>query len=64
MQNEEEVMKYEDAMKRLEKLVAQMENGEMGVDQLVQGLKEAKDLIKLCKDKLTKTEEEIEKLKD
>ena len=64
MQNEEEVMKYEDAMKRLEKLVAQMENGEMGVDQLVQGLKEAKDLIKLCKDKLTKTEEESEKLRD
>ena len=64
MQNEEEVMKYEDAMKRLEKLVAQMENGEMGVDQLVQGLKEAKDLIKLCKDKLTKTEEVIEKLRE
>ena len=54
-------MKYEDAMKRLEELVQQMESGDVSIDSLTQKLKEAKQLIQLCKDKLTKTEEEIKK---
>ena len=55
-------MKYEDAMKRLEELVQQMESGDVSIDLLTQKLKEAKQLIQLCKDKLTKTEEEIKKV--
>ena len=55
-------MKYEDAMKRLEELVQQMESGDVSIDSLSQKLKEAKQLIQLCKDKLTKTEEEIKKV--
>ena len=55
-------MKYEDAMKRLEELVKQMESGDVSIDSLTQKLKEAKQLIQLCKDKLTKTEEEIKKV--
>lgn len=55
-------MKYEDAMKRLEELVQQMESGDVSIDSLTQKLKEAKQLIQLCKDKLTKTEEEIKKV--
>jgi exodeoxyribonuclease VII small subunit len=55
-------MKYEDAMKRLEELVQQMESGDVSIDSLTQKLKEAKQLIQRCKDKLTKTEEEIKKV--
>lgn len=55
-------MKYEDAMKRLEELVQQMESGDVSIDSLTQKLKEAKQLIQLCKDKLTKTEEGIKKV--
>ena len=55
-------MKYEDAMKRLEELVQQMESGDVSIDSLTLKLKEAKQLIQLCKDKLTKTEEEIKKV--
>ena len=55
-------MKYEDAMKRLEELVQQMESGDVSIDSLTQKLREAKQLIQLCKDKLTKTEEEIKKV--
>ena len=55
-------MKYEDAMKRLEELVQQMESGDVSIDSLTQKLKEAKQLIQLCKDKLIKTEEEIKKV--
>lgn len=59
---EESNIKYEEAMKRLEELVQQMESGDVSIDSLTQKLKEAKKLIQLCKDKLTKTEEEIKEI--
>ena len=58
----EKKISYEDAMKRLEELVEQMESGKTCIDSLVAQLKEARKLIQMCKDKLTKTEEEISKL--
>ena len=54
--------KYETAMKQLEEIVRKMESGELDIDSLSKELKTAQRLIKLCKDKLTKTEEEINKI--
>lgn len=54
-----EEMKYEDAVRQLEDIVNSMENGELDIDTLGEQLKKAKRLLKLCRDKLTKTEEEI-----
>lgn len=55
-------MKYEEAIKNLESIVSMMESGKLDLDQLEEKLKEAQKLIKLCRDKLTKTDEEISKL--
>lgn len=55
-------MKYEEAIKRLEEIVRKMENDELDIDQMGEQLKEAQQLIKLCKDKLTKSDEEIKKI--
>ena len=55
-------MKYEEAIKNLESIVSIMESGKLDLDQLEEKLKEAQQLIKLCRDKLTKTDEEISKL--
>ncbi|MBP3834725.1 MAG: exodeoxyribonuclease VII small subunit [Prevotella sp.] len=55
-------MKYEEAMRQLEDIVRKMENDELDIDSLAEQLKKAQELIKLCKDKLTKTDEEIRKL--
>lgn len=52
--------KYEDAVKQLEQIVQQMETGELDIDQLSEQLKKAQQLIKLCREKLSKTEKEIE----
>lgn len=52
-------MKYEEAIKELETIVSQIEKNELDIDQLTERLKEAKELVKLCKDKLYKTDEEI-----
>ena len=55
-------IKYEEAVAQLEKIVDKMENDELDIDQHSDQLKRAKELVKLCKDKLTKTDEEIKKL--
>ncbi len=55
-------MKYEEAVRELERIVAAMESGEPDIDSLAAQLKEAQELIKYCKDKLTKTDEEVRKI--
>ena len=55
----EKNVKYEEAVRRLEEIVAKMENDEYDIDELAANLKTAQQLIKLCKDKLTKTDKEI-----
>jgi len=53
---------YEAAVKELEEIVSKMENDEMDIDQMSVQLKRAQELMKLCKEKLTKTDEEIQKI--
>ena len=57
-----EKLTYEDAMKHLETLAAEMENGNVPIDRLAEKLKEAQQLLAFCKDKLTKADEEVKKL--
>ena len=54
--------KYEAAFAELQTIVRKMENDELDIDQMSEQLKRAQELIKLCKDKLTKTDEEIKKI--
>ena len=54
-------MKYEAAMSQLEDIARKMESGELDIDSLSEQLKTAQKLIKQCKDKLTKTDEDIRK---
>ena len=51
--------KYETAFAQLQDIVRKMENDEYSIDEIAVQLKEAQRLIKFCKDKLTKTEQEI-----
>ena len=55
-------MKYEDSIKELESIVRRMENDELDIDTLATQLKRAQTLIKTCRDKLTKTDEEIKSI--
>ena len=55
-------MKYEDSIKELESIVRRMENDELDIDTLDTQLKRAQTLIKSCRDKLTKTDEEIKSI--
>ena len=53
---------YGEAIEKLEKLVAQIENNELDIDTLGTKLKEAQGLIKYCKGKLYGAEKEIKKI--
>ena len=57
-----ETLKYEEAMTRLESIVSDMENGNLDIDTLCEKVKTAQKLIKVCRDTLTKTDDEIKKI--
>ena len=55
-------IKYEEAVRQLEKIVDKMESGELDIDSMAAQLKKAQELVKLCKDKLKRTDADIQKL--
>ncbi len=57
-------IKYEEAVRQLETIVDKMERGELDIDSMAGQLKQAQELVKLCKQKLKRTDDEIQKLLD
>ncbi|MBP3512193.1 MAG: exodeoxyribonuclease VII small subunit [Prevotella sp.] len=56
--------KYEEAVGEIELIVKRMESNELDIDTLGEQLRRAQELITKCKDRLTKTDEEIRKILD
>ena len=50
---------YEDAFSELQQIVADMENAEIGIDELDAKVKRASVLLKICREKLFKTEQNV-----
>lgn len=55
---------YGEAMQELQDIMLRIENDELDVDILLEEVKKAANLIKFCKDKLQKTNVEIQKILD
>lgn len=53
---------YSQAMARLETIVRQVDSNELEVDDLVEKIKEANEIIAFCSEKLKKADMEIEKM--
>ena len=53
---------YTDAFEELQQIVADIEDGEISVDELSVRVKRAAELIKICKAKLTSTEENVSEI--
>ncbi len=53
---------YSDAMARLEEIMGKIQGGRVDIDQLTGLLKEAQELVKFCRDKIYKVDEEIKSL--
>lgn len=59
---ENENPNYTDAFKELQEIVTEIEQGEISVDELSEKVKRASRLIAICKNKLTTTEEDVNKI--
>jgi len=57
-----EEITYTEAYKELQVIVSEMETSEITIDLLDGKIKRAADLIKICKAKLHKTEENVQKI--
>lgn len=55
-------MSYSQAKKELEEIVTSIESGKLDIDALTNSVKRAAELISLCKQKLTKTDKELQKI--
>lgn len=59
MQNKE--MKYSEAIAELEAITAKMQSPDCDIDSLASLTSRALELLKMCKEKLFKTDEEVRK---
>lgn len=57
-----EEIKYTDAFEELQTIVNDIEEGEISVDELSVKVKRASELIRVCKKKLTETEEDVNQI--
>lgn len=53
---------YAQAFEELQQIVSEIEEGHITVDELSEKVKRAALLIKVCKEKLTSTEEDVSKI--
>lgn len=53
---------YKEAISEIEDILERIESDELDVDELSEKVKQVSSLIKICKDKLQKTEAEVEKI--
>lgn len=57
-----ETLSYSEASTRLENILQDIESGEADVDELSARVEEAAGLIKLCREKLSRTELKVKKV--
>jgi len=56
---------YEESLKKIEKIIVQLESGDVEIDKLGDLIKDATEILTHCQDKLRKIETDIEqKLED
>jgi exodeoxyribonuclease VII small subunit len=53
---------YKEAVEEIDLILHQIENEELEVDELSGKVKRVSELLRHCKDKLHKTEEEVDKI--
>lgn len=51
---------YDAAMQEIQNIVAELQNESVGVDALAEKVSRASDLIKLCREKLRQTENDVQ----
>ena len=53
---------YKAAVTEIETILGKIEEGELDVDELTKNVKRVTELLNICKEKLTRTEKEVNKI--
>ncbi len=53
---------YNEAIEEIESILQKIEEGELGVDELTAKVARVTELLKMCRDRLHKTEAQIDKI--
>ena len=59
-----EKISYDEAVREIENTLEMIESGNLGVDELTEKVKRINTLLKVCRERLYKTEQEIGKIMD
>lgn len=62
MSEKKEEIGFEEAMKQLAAILEKLEGDESDLDKLTARVKEASELVKLCKERIQKTEMEVTRI--
>jgi exodeoxyribonuclease VII small subunit len=57
-----DIPKYTEAFNELQSIVSEIEQGEISIDELSVKVKRAASLIAICKQKLSSTEEDVDRI--
>lgn len=60
--SKEKEIKFEDKIKELEKIISELESGEIDLDSSIEKYTKAMKLVKECDDKLKNIEEQVNKI--
>jgi len=55
-------LNYQDALNEIEEILNKIESNDLDIDELAEKVKRAAFLLKFCREKLQKTNEEVEKI--
>ena len=55
-------MKFEDAVRSLEKIISELESGELDLDKSISEYSEAMKLVKVCEEKIKSAEDMVTKI--
>ena len=53
---------YKESLVEIEEIVSYLENGEADIDEIIEKVKRASELIKVCKQKLRVAEEDLDNI--
>ena len=62
MSENDEAIGYTDAMRELEAILDELEGDELDVDVLAERVRRASELIKLCRDRITRAQDDVARI--
>lgn len=64
MEKVENKINYSEAVRELESILDRLRSGAVGIDELAPAVSRANELVKLCREQLALTREELAKITD